>query len=242
MEVISKAADAITRAKALLLGISNGLSMAEGYNIFADNEMFRRQFGQFQAQYGINCVLDGIFYQYPTEEDRADFFRTLIQDWITDYRPGQVMRDLLKIVDGKDYFIITSNGDMHLERPGFDPDKIFEIEGTFITSAEKAPIVDKSGQLREFVHKYAQNNLVFLEVGIGSRNRLIKAPLMDLALNLANSTYIIFNLPREIYAPEKLWPRAIALPGDLAATLELLSVQIGHNQSSGSSSLNTHNY
>lgn len=92
IDEIKRAAQAISNADALLLGVSNGLSIAEGYNIFADNEMFRRQFGEFQARYGIRCVLEGIFYRYPTQEARSGFFRTLIQYWIDDYRPSQVMK------------------------------------------------------------------------------------------------------------------------------------------------------
>ena len=53
MTEIQRAAQAIREADALLIGASNGLSIAEGYHIFANNEMFRRQFGDFQQKYGI---------------------------------------------------------------------------------------------------------------------------------------------------------------------------------------------
>lgn len=46
-ELIEKACHALRQADAILIRASNGLSMAEGYNIFADNEMFRSQFGSF---------------------------------------------------------------------------------------------------------------------------------------------------------------------------------------------------
>lgn len=52
MNEIQQAAQAIVRADALLIGASNGLSIAEGYHVFANNEMFRCQFGDFQQQYG----------------------------------------------------------------------------------------------------------------------------------------------------------------------------------------------
>lgn len=48
MNEIQQAAQAIVRADALLIGASNGLSIAEGYHVFANNEMFRCQFGDFQ--------------------------------------------------------------------------------------------------------------------------------------------------------------------------------------------------
>ena len=53
MNEIQRAAQAIAQADALLIGASNGLSIAEGYHVFANNEMFRRQFGDFGQKYGI---------------------------------------------------------------------------------------------------------------------------------------------------------------------------------------------
>ena len=40
-ELIEKACHALRQADAILIGASNGLSIAEGYNIFADNEIGR---------------------------------------------------------------------------------------------------------------------------------------------------------------------------------------------------------
>ena len=115
----------------MLIGASNGLSIAEGYHIFANNEMFRRQFGDFQQKYGIRSVIEGCFFHYPCEADRREFLHRLIQYWVTDYRPSQVMKDLLAVVGDKDYFILTSNADTHLELSGFVAEKVFEVEGTF---------------------------------------------------------------------------------------------------------------
>ena len=36
------------------------------------------------------------------------------------------MHNLMKVIDQKDYFILTSNGDLHLEKSGFDEKRIFE--------------------------------------------------------------------------------------------------------------------
>ena len=63
MDKIKQAIQAIKQSDALLIGASNGLSIAEGYHIFADNEMFHIQFGDFQQMYGIRNVIEGCFYQ-----------------------------------------------------------------------------------------------------------------------------------------------------------------------------------
>lgn len=225
MDQVKMAAQAIRMADGLLIGASNGLSIAEGYNIFANNEMFKREFGYLERRYGIRCVLDGIFYNYPSKDARDEFFNVLIQDWIEDYAPGAVMRNLRSIVGQKDYFIVTSNGDMHLEKSGFDPERIFEIEGTFITAAKNLPIQDRTAQLHEFIGRHREN-LVFLELGIGSRNRLIKEPMLNLARQRPRVRYVMMNLTHELLVPEDMQDKVTPLAGDLDHTLALLSRQL----------------
>lgn len=219
---IEKAKKLIAGADALLIGASNGLSIAEGYNIFADNEMFRSDFGDFRNRFGIRSVLDGLFFKYPTPDDRHAFLTRLVRDWVTDYRPSEVMRNLMAITGGKDYFIVTTNGDTHLEVAGFRPDKVFELEGTFVQLLEGKPIADKSAELNSFISKYCNRKLVVLELGIGSRNRMIKEPLMQLVAQHPTMSYITMNLPHEIYIPKQIASCSLALSGDIADTLRQL--------------------
>lgn len=48
----------IKEAEAILIGASNGFSIAEGLHIFGDNEDFRRLFGDFREKYGIRKTAD----------------------------------------------------------------------------------------------------------------------------------------------------------------------------------------
>lgn len=219
---INKARGLIADADALLIGASNGLSIAEGYNIFADNDMFRRDFGEFRNRFGIRSVLDGLCFRYPTLSDRHAFLSKLVKDWVADYTPSEVMLSLKSIVGDKDYFIVTTNGDTHLEESGFRPDKVFELEGTFVQYLEEKPIADKSADLNSFISKYCGRSLVVLELGIGSRNRMIKEPLMQLVAQNPTMSYITLNLPHEIYIPSQIAGRSVALAGDIADTLKLL--------------------
>ena len=209
MTEIQRAAQAIKDADALLIGASNGLSIAEGYHIFANNEMFRRQFGDFQC-----------------EADRREFLHRLIQYWVTDYRPSQVMKDLLAVVGDKDYFILTSNADTHLELSGFTPGKVFEVEGTFEDMLHNRPMQDKSQEANAFLNRYHGKRLAILELGIGSRNRLIKLPLMQLAAREPQSTYITLNLAQELYIPNEIAHKSIGLAGDIAVILQKLKEKL----------------
>lgn len=226
MTEIQRAAQAIREADALLIGASNGLSIAEGYHIFANNEMFRRQFGDFQQKYGIRSVIEGCFFHYPCEADRREFLHRLIQYWVTDYRPSQVMKDLLAVVGDKDYFILTSNADTHLELSGFVAEKVFEVEGTFEDMLHNRPMQDKSQEANAFLNRYHGKRFAILELGIGSRNRLIKLPLMQLAAREPQAVYITLNLAQELYIPNELTHKSIGLAGDIAVTLQKLKEKL----------------
>ena len=230
MTEIQRAAQAIKDADALLIGASNGLSIAEGYHIFANNEMFRRQFGDFQQKYGIRSVIEGCFFHYPCEADRREFLHRLIQYliqyWVTDYRPSQVMKDLLAVVGDKDYFILTSNADTHLELSGFVAEKVFEVEGTFEDMLHNRPMQNKSQEANAFLNRYHGKRIAILELGIGSRNRLIKLPLMQLAAREPQATYITLNLAQELYIPDEIAHQSIGLAGDIALTLRELKEKL----------------
>lgn len=213
---------ALRDADAILIGASNGLSIAEGYNIFADNDMFRRQFGDYQHMFGIRCLLEGFFFIYPKQTERQEFLDRAVKYWVTDYTPTEVMKDLLRIVGDKDYFIATTNGDTHLELSGFDPTKVFEIENTFERVAKGLPVDDKSRQLKEFLARYSGKKIAILELGIGRNNRIIKPVLFQLAQSEPQSVFIALNMPHEISLPPLPANTPIALPGDIAAIFKNL--------------------
>lgn len=124
----------IRQADAVLIGASNGLSIAEGYHIFADDLWFRNNFGDFRNRYGIRNVLQGMFFQYPSEETKWAFFSRLISRKCYLEKPGSVMQNLYQLVGSKDYFVVTSNGEDHFVPAGFERDKVFEIEGRLTQS------------------------------------------------------------------------------------------------------------
>ncbi|MBP7856828.1 MAG: hypothetical protein KAZ98_03020 [Prevotella sp.] len=221
---INEAQQWISQADALLLSASNGLSIAEGYHLFADNDMFRQQFGDYRERFGIRSVIQGASFTYPSEGDRQQFFSRLRQYWTSDYKPSEVMRHLRRMVADKPHFIVTSNGDQHLEKAGYDEQRIFEVEGTFADEfcPDEAYWHRKNTLFQQFLAQYQDARLVVVELGIGSLNRLIKLPLMQFVAQHAHVRYITMNLPHEIYVPEDIQAQSIALAGDLATTLQQL--------------------
>ena len=266
-------AEKIKEADGILIGASNGLSITEGLHLFADNEAFENLFGDLKRKYGLQCILHGMGARWPSEEEKWGFWSRLIHHYCGKYKETPVMADLKRIVGEKDYFIITSNGECHFEMCGFDPEKIYEIEGNWLTMqcasrchdtvypsfelTEKMAAAERDGRIpsdmvprcpvcggpmqinmegdrnfipdtasrsrmETFLQKYHGKKLVILELGIGWRNQLIKAPLMRLAAQEPEAAYITVNLG-EIYIPDEIREKSYGLDGDLAAILRDLS-------------------
>ena len=64
-----------------------------------------------------------------------------------------------------------------------------------------------------------KKKLVILEFGIGWRNQMIKAPLMQLAAVEPQARYITFN-KGEIYIPEEIKEKSIGVDGNLTVALK----------------------
>ena len=133
MHKFTRIAEKIKDADAILIGASNGLSITEGLHLFADNQALEELFGDFRRKYGLRSILQGMGARWPSEEEKWAFWSRLIHHYCGEYKESQVMKDLKAIVGDKDYFIVTSNGECHFEMSGFDPERIYEIEGNWLT-------------------------------------------------------------------------------------------------------------
>lgn len=127
---IEQTAAALRDADAVVIGASNGLSIAEGYHIFANNEWFRQNFGDFQQRYGIHSPLEGITFPYPTPEEKWAFLSRLATLVSYTNPPSATMENLRSMTAGKDTFVLTTNGEDHFVPAGFAPAAVFETEGT----------------------------------------------------------------------------------------------------------------
>ena len=76
-------------------------------------------------------------------------------------------------------------------------------------------------RFQNFVQKYHGKKLVVLELGIGWRNQLIKAPLMNLVKKEPYASYITIN-KGEIYIPDEIAAKSYGLDGDMTEILERL--------------------
>ncbi|UTR15279.1 hypothetical protein MM221_01390 [Salipaludibacillus sp. LMS25] len=73
-----------------------------------------------------------------------------------------------------------------------------------------------------FIENVHGKRLVLLELGVGARNQLIKAPFMNLTNREENATYITLNKGRELYIPDVISAKSIGIDGDIAEVLQQL--------------------
>ena len=91
-----------------------------------------------------------------------------------------------------------------------------EMDGNFI------PETESRNRLKRFLEKYHGKKLLILELGIGWRNQLIKAPLMRLTAREPRAFYVTVNRG-EIYIPQEIMEKSTGLDGDLSEILHRLA-------------------
>lgn len=126
---IDKLQNAIGSAEAVVIGAGAGLSTAAGYTYAG--ERFERLFGDFAAKYGFSDMYAGGFYPYKTLEEHWAFWSRYIACNRFDPIPKPVYEELLKLVRGRDYFVLTTNVDHCFQRAGFDKHRLFYTQGDY---------------------------------------------------------------------------------------------------------------
>ena len=128
INVYQEISQIIKEADGILIGASNGLSIAEGYNIFADDAWFQKNMGDFREKYGLRCVLHGFSVPMKVEEKWA-FVSRLVKAKAMQDEPSEIMKNIYALVKDKEYFVVTSNAEDHFVPAGFEADRVFEMEG-----------------------------------------------------------------------------------------------------------------
>ena len=120
---------ALQDCDAVVIGAGSGLSAAAGFTY--TGERFEKYFSDFAAKYGIRDMYSGGFYPFATPEEHWAYWSRYI--FINRYMdaPKPVYDDLLKLVQDKDYFVITTNVDHCFQKAGFDKKRLFYTQGDY---------------------------------------------------------------------------------------------------------------
>ena len=148
-EQIDKLQNAIESTDAVVIGAGAGLSAAAGYTYAG--ERFERLFGDFAAKYGFSDMYAGGFYPYKTLEEHWAFWSRYIACNRFDPIPKPVYEELLELVRGRDYFILTTNVDHCFQRAGFDKHRLFYTQGDYGLFQCSRPCCQKTWDNKESV-------------------------------------------------------------------------------------------
>ena len=120
---------ALQDCDAVVIGAGAGLSTAAGFTYIG--ERFEKYFSDFAAKYGIQDMYSGGFFPFATPEEHWAYWSRYI--FINRYQdaPKPVYDDLLKLVQDKDYFVITTNVDHCFQKAGFDKKRLFYTQGDY---------------------------------------------------------------------------------------------------------------
>lgn len=128
-EQIERLKAALQDCDAVVIGAGAGLSTAAGFTY--TGERFEQHFSDFAQKYGIQDMYSGGFYPFPTQEEFWAYWSRYI--FINRYQdaPKPVYEDLLKLIQDKDYFVITTNVDHRFQKAGFDKKRMFYTQGDY---------------------------------------------------------------------------------------------------------------
>ena len=113
----------------MVIGAGAGLSTSAGF--VYTGERFEKYFSDFAEKYGFRDMYSGGFYPFATPEEHWAYWSRYI--YINRYMdaPKPVYDDLLKLVNGKDYFVITTNVDHCFQKADFDKKRLFYTQGDY---------------------------------------------------------------------------------------------------------------
>ncbi|EEH95967.1 hypothetical protein LQZ39_07975 [Enterobacter cloacae complex sp. RIVM_C039474] len=268
----------IQEADAVIIGASNGFSIASGIHLFASDSAFWHHFGDFGKRHGFASIIQGCFHHYTCEAEYWAFYSRLFDYFINVRAPGEVMENLLALVNHKKFFVLTSNIDGHFVKAGLEQEHLFEIEGSGLnlqcanachdrlySGAEQLSAMAREQQdgrvpdalipccpvcggkmrvhvevdsgflkgmawnesfrsYRRFLAKGQESRTVFMELGVGARNQLIKAPFMQNVYQNPESSYITFNKGTELFIPAEIAARSVGIDGDIGHNLAMLAL------------------
>ena len=128
-EQIARLKNELETADAIVVGAGAGLSTAAGLTY--NGERFERYFFDFAEKYQIKDIYSGGFYPFPDEETQwAWWARHIYYNRYID-APRPIYPQLLNLLEGKDYFVITTNVDHQFQRAGFDKKRLFYTQGDY---------------------------------------------------------------------------------------------------------------
>lgn len=129
MTDILKIKEWIEEADYIVIGAGAGLSEAAGLHY--KGKKFEADFKDYIQKYGMKDLYTSSFYPFQSEEERWAYWAKHIYFSYYERMKNKLYQDIYSLVKEKEYFVITTNCDGQFLNNGFDPDRVFEVQGSY---------------------------------------------------------------------------------------------------------------
>ncbi len=119
----------LSQIDTVLIGAGAGLSTSAGFTYAG--ERFERNFSDFIAKYHFTDMYTAGFYQFSTLEEHWAYWSRQIYWNRYVPAPKPVYNDLLKLMENKDYFVLSTNVDHQFQKTGFEKRRLFYTQGDY---------------------------------------------------------------------------------------------------------------
>lgn len=227
--------DKIQTADAIVIGAGAGLSASAGFT-YSDRR-FQEIFPDFIKKYGFHDMYFAGFYPFPTLEEHWAYWSRYILANRYQSIPKPVYDNLLLVMLGKNYFVLTTNVDHCFQKTGFDKQRIAPdlvplcpICGTPMSMnlradtsfAEDVGWRKAAGRYRDFLRRHTGQHILYLELGVGSNTPgIIKFPFWQMTYQNPNAVYACINYGAAA-APQEIKTQSICINADIDTLLEYL--------------------
>lgn len=126
---LDKAKKVIDEGNYIIIGAGAGLSTAAG--IEYSGERFEKYFKDFIDHYHFTDMYSSGFYPFETSEEKWAYWARHIFANRYDVGKTKVYQKLRKLVENKEYFVITTNVESQFWINGFEDERIFATQGDY---------------------------------------------------------------------------------------------------------------
>ena len=129
LQKLQRLKTSLEEAEAVIIGAGAGLSASAGFTY--SGERFRKYFSDFIARYQFTDMYSGGFYPFSSLEEHWAYWSRYIYCNRYQDAPKPVYKHLLKLVQDKDYFVLTTNVDHQFQKGGVDKKRLFYTQGDY---------------------------------------------------------------------------------------------------------------
>ncbi len=148
---IGKLKSTLASADAVLIGAGAGLSAAAGLTY--EGSRFFKYFADFHEKYGITNMYAGGFYPFGSRQEFWAWWSRQIWYNRYDVPATECYRQLRRLVEGREYFVLTTNVDHQFQLAGFDKNRLFYMQGDYGLFQCSVPCQDLTYDNRESVRR-----------------------------------------------------------------------------------------